>query len=179
MVSGATAAFTGEATLSGGVIDLTNAQGLAGGQVAFEQSTGATTLDIEAANRPANGATYATGLVDFDGSSKRLDLAGLTVSSGAKITLNGSTLEVVDGGYTAAFTLSGRVADSYVIVSNGAGGALVRAAAGAGTHSLVQAAAGFGLEAPSPGLLPLSALHFTGETLVAASRFHGGRPVLS
>ena len=179
MVSGATAAFTGEATLSGGVIDLTNAQGLAGGQVAFEQSTGATTLDIEAANRPANGATYATGLVDFDGSSKRLDLAGLTVSSGAKITLNGSTLEVVDGGYTAAFTLSGMVADSYVIVSNGAGGALVRAAAGAGTHSLVQAAAGFGLEAPSPGLLPLSALHFTGETLVAASRFHGGRPVLS
>ena len=73
-------------------------------------------------------------------------MRSLAFVSGATAVLNGAVLTVTDGAYHASFTLSGSAAAAYVVMGDGAGGALVHAAAGSPIHTLVQAAAAFGAE---------------------------------
>lgn len=125
--------FDGELVISGGSAELANSTGLGGGEAAFESTSGATTLKVDAVDQPSSGTTFATPLVDFDSSTKHLDLAGLTFTSGAAVGITSSgggsaTLTLQDGGYEAKFTLTGAIASNYVAVSDGAGGTEIRAA---------------------------------------------------
>lgn len=172
-ISADASGFTGKAVISGGVLELATAGGLGGAAIDFAAPTGSAKLKIDAADQPANGASFAETLIDFDKLARSIDLAGLPFSSGATATLSGTTLTVSDGGYTAAFTLSGTAAASYVAVSDGAGGTLIHAKAGAATMPLVHAMAAFGGEG-APGTLSPVSSGGSGSGLIAPTLGSGG-----
>lgn len=167
VLSGAADAFTGEAVISGGALELASACGLGAGEIDFAPTSKVTTLKIDAADQPVSGSTFSTTLVDFESSTARVDLAGLTFTPGATATLSGTTLTIHDGAYTAAFTLSGDAASKYVVASDGDGGTLVHARMGAATEPLVHAMANF-VEPGAPSLLPSFGSGASGSTGGAA-----------
>ena len=145
IVSAHAQSFTGDAIISGGVVELAEAAGLSFGTVNFADNTTKKTLEIAAVDRPAQGETFDTTLVDFDSSSATyVDLVGLAYTSGATAALTGHKLTLHDGTYTAGFTLSGTGASKYAVLSDGAGGTEIRAAIGATkAPTLVHAMAAF------------------------------------
>jgi autotransporter passenger strand-loop-strand repeat protein/autotransporter-associated beta strand protein len=157
VVSAVATTFSGEVVIDGGTVEL--AAALGAGRVDFAATATKKTLKIDAADRPANGATFATTLIDFDSASATyVDLAGQAFVAGATATLSGHTLTLRDGAYTAAFTLAGTGASKYAVVSDGAGGIEIRAATGSTkTPLLAQAAAGFTVSGAPAGLSTVSA----------------------
>jgi autotransporter passenger strand-loop-strand repeat protein len=176
VVSALATAFTGQVVADGGTVELAAASGLGGGSFDFANTAAKKTLRIDAADRPANGGVFATTLVDFDSSSATyVDLAGQAFVAGAKATLSGHTLTLIDGSYSATFTLSGTGASKYAVYSDGAGGTLIRAAAGSTMSPLLaHAIASF---APVGGITGVHTGAPTGtksEALVSPR--HLGRP---
>ncbi|WP_174300583.1 hypothetical protein [Caulobacter sp. S45] len=144
-VEGTTSGFTGLMLVFEGAIEVATSQGLGLGGVLFggQDSQQAATLLIDAVDRPVSGATYGTTLSNFQDPLDRLDLAGLAFVSGATAKSVGGVLTLTDGAYKASFKLAETEATKYAVGSDGKGGTLIRAATGAGTRSLVQAAAAF------------------------------------
>jgi autotransporter passenger strand-loop-strand repeat protein len=165
VLSGDQSAFSGEAIISGGTIELASASGLGAAALDFA-GTARQTLKIDAADRPSSGQTFATALIDFDSSSATyVDLTGLAFVAGAKATISGSTLTLTDGAYAASFTLSGHAASKYAVFSDGAGGTIIRAAVGSTVAPLlVHAMAAFdtvrgpGAATSLGGAQPMSAM---------------------
>ena len=158
LIAGTTSAFTGEVVISGGAAGLEVATGIGTGSVGFEATSGNATLQIHTADMPPQGATFLSPLVDFNSSTKRVDLLSQAYVSGATATVSGTTLTLIDGAYTAKFKLSASEATRYVVASDGKGGTLIHAAVGAPTRLLIEAAAGFASRSvagalPAPDLL--------------------------
>jgi autotransporter passenger strand-loop-strand repeat protein len=148
--------YAGQATISAGTIELAAAGALAKASVQFAAGILHETLRIDAADRPPAGGAFAAPLADFDRLNTAIDLAGLAFVAGAKATLSGHTLTLTDGAYSASFTLGGGAASKYAVVSDGAGGTLIRAAAGSTvTPLLVHAMAAFAT-LRRPGIAPTS-----------------------
>jgi autotransporter passenger strand-loop-strand repeat protein len=145
VLSGVETAYTGQAVVSGGVIELATASGLGTGTFDFAATTAKKTLKLDAAAAPAAGGHFAATLIDFDSSSAAyVDLADVAFAAGATATLAGKTLTLHDGAYTATFTLSGHAASKYAVLSDGAGGTEIRAGIGSTvTPLLVHAMAAF------------------------------------
>ena len=166
-VTGATSAFTGELVIAGGRVELATAAGAGGGSIAFDSFiTSASTLQIDAANKPATGATYGATLIDFNNSSEHLDLVGVAFTSGATAKAAKNVLTLNDGAYTAKFTLASSRAQYYVAASDGNGGTLIRASTAGSVMPLAQAAASF--SAPGPALASLATLGHHGDDVSAA-----------
>jgi len=127
----------------------------------------ATTLVIEAVDRPVKGGTFANVLSRFDDSYDRVDLAGLAYVSGATAKWNGHELTLKDGSYVAHFELGEDRARRYVVVSDGHGGTLIRGG-GTGTIGLAEAAASFD---PLP-----AALSYLGGAQVGSAHVAIGEP---
>ena len=157
VLSGATSAFTGEFVLGGGKIEFAAAGGASHAKLAFgntfTSSSQYNVYQIDAADRPVSGGGFAAPLVDFSlASQDRIDLAGLAFTSGATAKVTGNTLTLVDGSYTASFTLSHTKATKYGVKSDDAGGTLIEA--GGTAITLIEAAAAF---QPTVGGMVLSA----------------------
>ena len=169
VLSGQTSGFTGLLLVYDGVTELASAEGAGAGGVLFGgQDTGsAATLMIDAADRPATGALYASTLSNFDSVYDRLDLAGLAYVTGATAVAHGDILTVKDGAYTARFTLAETRAAHYVVASDGKGGTLIRGF-GSGTVGLVHAAAAFASAAGGPGHVSPAELQSARVDLAAA-----------
>lgn len=130
VLDGALSGYTGEIAIGGGAVEL-NATGAIGAHdVWFIGSSGTDTLQIDVADQPASGGTFAPLISAWTDSDERIDLAGRAfVSGSATARLNGDVLTVKDGAYIAKFMLTGDHASRYVVASDGHGGILVRAAA--------------------------------------------------
>jgi hypothetical protein len=143
VLSGAGSHFTGEAVIDGAaayndeteaysavsdVLEIATASGLGTGAVEFEGfptvNTSAT-LQVDAADTPAAGATFANALNNFTSSTDFLDLRGLAYVAGASAKVSGSTLTLTDGGRTEKFTLTGETAATFTVTSDGHGGTLI------------------------------------------------------
>ena len=142
VLSGAATGFSGTAVISGGVIELADADGLGSAAVMFS-GTKSVTLQLDAAAEPASGAKFADALVNFHATNDRLDVAGQSFVSGAKATVSGGVLTLQDGSYTAQFTLQGTVASKYVVGKDSTGGTIIHALAGSSPMAIIQAAAAF------------------------------------
>jgi fibronectin-binding autotransporter adhesin len=126
LLSAAGAAFSGQAVISGGVIELAGAAALGTGGVAFvAPTTGSAVLQIDAADAPAAGATFANTISNFDAAGEDIDLRSIAFVSGASAAVVGSTLVLTDGGKTYSFKLAGGVAALYPVLSDGHGGTLI------------------------------------------------------
>ena len=124
--SGADAKFSGKAVISGGTIELATSGALGRGYVEFvAPSTGSAGLQIDAANAPAAGGTFANTIYDFSGAGEDIDLRSIAFVSGASATVSGTTLTLTDGGKTYKFTLGGRIGGAYPVLSDGHGGTLI------------------------------------------------------
>ncbi len=169
-LGGAETHFAGQATISAGVIELAAAGALAKASVAFAAGALHETLRIDAADQPPSGGAFAAPLVDLDRAGTAVDLAGLAFVAGAKATLSGHTLTLTDGAYSASFTLSGHAASKYAVVSDSAGGTLIRAAAGSTvTPLLVHAMAAFA-DARRPGVAQITPASASPPTWVATPK---------
>jgi autotransporter passenger strand-loop-strand repeat protein len=139
LLDGQGGTFAGKAAISGGAIELATAGALGSGGVAFSApSTGSAVLQIDAADAPAAGGTFANRISNFSATGEAIDLRGLAYVDGATATLTGSTLVLTDGGGTYAFNLKGTAA-AYSVTSDGHGGTVIDA----GAALFVQAAAAF------------------------------------
>jgi len=126
VISGSDAAFDGKAAISGGTIELATSGAIGSGYVEFvEPSTGSAVLQIDAADAPAAGGTFADKIVNFSGANEDIDLASIAFVSGASATVSGGVLVLSDGGATYKFTLAGGIAGAYPVLSDGHGGTLI------------------------------------------------------
>jgi len=126
LISGAGAAFAGQAVISGGTIELGTAGALGAGSVTFvEPATGSAVLQIDAADAPAAGGTFANTISNFSGASEDIDLRSIAFVAGASATISGSTLVLTDGGKTYKFKVAGTTASLYPVLSDGHGGTLI------------------------------------------------------
>jgi hypothetical protein len=129
--SGDASAFSGTVVISGGTVRLANATGFGTAEVRYDIASSILALNSPAL--PANGGTFAEILFNFDKTGEGLDLLGRAYVSGATATLSGHNLTLVDGHYSATFTLSGTstssYASSYLVTSDGTGGTLIEAQA--------------------------------------------------
>ena len=145
VVSGGASQFSGQAVISGGTIELAGASNLGAGSIRFAApSVHTATLELLAASQPSSGGGFAETLVNFGSGNDGVDLRNQAYITGAAATLSGTTLTLVDGGYTARFTLSGATAASYSVTSDGHGGTLIAAAGGGAGALFVQAIAAIG-----------------------------------
>jgi autotransporter passenger strand-loop-strand repeat protein len=120
------APFTGKAEIDGGTIELARAGALGSGSVQFvEPATGSSVLQIDAADAPAAGATFANVISGFGSGREDIDLTSLAFVSGATAKVVDSVLVLTDGGKTYKFRLAGSVADAYQVLSDGHGGTLI------------------------------------------------------
>ena len=166
VLSGDQSAFDGRLIISGGTVELASSNGIGGGNVTFGTGSAGETLRLEAADTPASGGAFATTLFDLDAANEHLDLAGVAFTSGATATLSGHTLTLRDGTYTASFNLAGTLAASYIAVSDGAAGTLIRATAAQTPAALVQATASFA-PASAAASRPADAAHAATSELLA------------
>jgi len=127
VLSGAASAFTGEAVISAGALEIATSGGFGAADVSFEAGASTATLKIATADLPANGATFAPALADFNTAQERVDLIGRAYVKGAKASVSGDVLTVTDGTYKVKFVLSGGKAASYTVKSDDAGGTLITA----------------------------------------------------
>jgi len=126
LISGAGAAYDGAAVISGGTIELGTAHALGSGYVQFhEPSTGSAVLQIDAADAPAAGGTFANPIYNFSSAGEDIDLRSIAFVAGASATVAGSTLVLSDGGKTYTFDLVGSIGDAYPVLSDGHGGTLI------------------------------------------------------
>jgi autotransporter-associated beta strand protein len=118
--------FTGKAVISGGTIELAASRALGTGYVAFvEPATGSAVLQIDKADAPKAGGTFANTISNFSGANEDIDLTSIAYVSGASATVVGSQLVLSDGGKTYAFNLAGSTAGAYPVLSDGHGGTLI------------------------------------------------------
>jgi autotransporter passenger strand-loop-strand repeat protein len=150
LLSGDGAKFAGHAVISGGTIELGASHALGSGSVTFvEPATGSAVLQIDAADAPAAGGTFADIISNFNGANEEIDLPSLAFVSGASATVVGHDLVLKDGGKSYTFDIAGTVAGAYPVTSDGHGGTLIDpvaaplAPAGASHALFVQAMASF------------------------------------
>jgi autotransporter passenger strand-loop-strand repeat protein len=142
--SGDASGFAGHLVISGGIVELKTASAFGSADIAFAAGAGTSAvLQFAAAPQPVNGATFGEALLNFAAVTDEIDLRKQAFVSGASATLSGDTLTLVDGAYTARFTLSGSTAAGYVVTNDGHGGALITAAA-PGAMAFTHALATFG-----------------------------------
>jgi autotransporter passenger strand-loop-strand repeat protein len=126
VLSGDGAKFAGNAVISGGTIELATADALGSGTVTFVQpSTGSAVLQIDAADAPAAGETFANVISSFNGTGEDIDLRSIAFVAGASATVVGADLVLTDGGHTYTFKLAGGAAGAYPVLSDGHGGTLI------------------------------------------------------
>ena len=126
LLSGTGAAFTGRAVISGGTIELATSGAIGAGSVVFvAPSTGSAVLQIDAADAPAAGGTFANVISNFSGANEDIDLRSIAYVAGATATVTGSTLTLTEGGQTYAFKLAGSIGASFPVISDGHGGTLI------------------------------------------------------
>ena len=143
-LSGAQTAFTGTLQIMDGVVELATASGIGKATIQFAADYTSATLQIDAADTPANGGTYADPLQDFDSALDAVDLRGVAFTAGATATLKNSVLTLVDGSETLHFDLVGEAASAFTVGSDGHGGTTVGPSpAGAQAAVLLQATAAF------------------------------------
>jgi hypothetical protein len=82
-------------------------------------------LQIDAADAPAAGGTFADAIFNFSGPNEDIDLRSIAFVSGASATVSSSILVLSDGGATYKFDVGGSVAGAYTVVSDGHGGTLI------------------------------------------------------
>jgi hypothetical protein len=114
--------------LSGGTIELAEFRALGRGGVVFDGGTASETLQIDAADAPAAGGTFANTISNFSGPNDYIDLRGLAYVAGASATVSGATLTLSDGGKTYKFKLAGSIGSAgtlYPVTSDGNGGTLI------------------------------------------------------
>jgi hypothetical protein len=85
-------------------------------------------LQIDAADIPAAGGVLENILSNFADTNAGIDLRGLTYVAGASAVVDGSTLELSDGGKTYGFDLDGDATARYAVTSDGHGGVLINPA---------------------------------------------------
>jgi fibronectin-binding autotransporter adhesin len=125
-LSGYGAEFSGRAVISGGTLELETAGALGTGSVQFvAPATGSAVLQIDAADAPTAGGTFANTLSNFSGAEEAIDLRSLAFVSGASATVSGAVLVLSDGGKTYRFDLAGTTATTYAVTSDGHGGTLI------------------------------------------------------
>jgi hypothetical protein len=108
------------------VIELARAGAIGTGYVQFvNPASGSAVLQIDAADAPAAGGTFANTLSNFDGANEDIDLRSIAFVSGATAMVTGSTLVLTDGGKTYTFKIAGGVAALYPVLSDGHGGTLI------------------------------------------------------
>jgi len=126
VLSGDGAKFAGGAVISGGTIELAVSKALGSGYVEFiAPSTGSAILQIDAADAPKAGGTFANVISNFNSAGEDIDLRGVAFVSGASATVVGSTLVLHDGGKTYTFDIAGTTAGAYPVLSDGHGGTLI------------------------------------------------------
>jgi hypothetical protein len=126
LLSGSGAAFSGQLAIEGGTVELATSGALGTGFPDFaEPSTGSAVLQIDAADAPAAGGTFADIISNFSGADDDIDLRSVAYVAGASATVSGSTLALTDGGATYSFTLAGSIAGAYAVTSDGQGGTLI------------------------------------------------------
>ncbi len=123
VLSGDGTGFSGQAVISGGVIELASANALGTGKVLFASTSGG--LRIDAADAPAAGGTFANTISNFSGANDYIDLRSIAFVSGATASVSGSTLVLTDGGNTYKFKVAGSTAALYPVLSDGSGGTLI------------------------------------------------------
>jgi autotransporter passenger strand-loop-strand repeat protein len=125
VLSGTGAGFSGDAVISGGTIELAAAAALGTGRVTFiEPATGSAVLQIDAADAPAAGGTFANVISNFSGAREDIDLRSIAYVAGASATIVDSTLVLTDGGKTYKFNVAGTTG-AYTVTSDGRGGTLI------------------------------------------------------
>jgi autotransporter passenger strand-loop-strand repeat protein len=135
MLGGSGAAFSGQALIEGGTVELATCGAIGTGSVQFiEPATGSAVLQIDAADAPAAGGTFANTLSNFSGANEDVDLRSLAYVAGAAATVSGSTLVLTDGGKTYKFNVAGTTG-AYTVTSDGRGGTLIDPEAVAFTHA--------------------------------------------
>jgi hypothetical protein len=118
--------FSGRVVTEGGTIELASAGAIGTGVAQFvEPATGSAVLQIDAADAPAAGGTFANTIEGFSGVHEQIDLRNLAFVAGASAKVVGSTLVLTDGGKTYSFKLAGGVAGAYPVLSDGHGGTLI------------------------------------------------------
>jgi len=126
VLSGVGAKFAGGAVISGGTIELAVAKALGSGYVEFvAPSTGSAVLQIDAADAPGPGGTFANTISNFNSSGEDIDLASIAFVAGASASVVGSQLVLTDGGETYKFNIAGTTAGAYPVLSDGHGGTLI------------------------------------------------------
>jgi autotransporter passenger strand-loop-strand repeat protein len=126
VMSDSGAGFSGVAAIRGGTIELATSGALGTGYVEFaEPATGSAVLQIDAADAPAAGGTFANTISNFSGANEDIDLRSIAYVAGATATVVGSTLVLNDGGATYTFNLAGGTAGAYPVLSDGQGGTLI------------------------------------------------------
>jgi hypothetical protein len=82
-------------------------------------------LQIDAADAPKAGGTFANVISNFNGVNEDIDLTSIAFVSGAAAAISGSTLVLTDGGETYSFDIAGGTAAGYSVTSDGHGGTLI------------------------------------------------------
>jgi hypothetical protein len=95
------------------------------GSVVFAAGTVSQTLQIDAADAPAAGGTFANTIWNFSGTNDYIDLRSIAYVDGASATVSGHTLTLVDGGNTYKFRLAVLVSGAFPVTSDGHGGTLI------------------------------------------------------
>jgi autotransporter passenger strand-loop-strand repeat protein len=126
VLGGAGAGYSGRAVVESGTIELSTASALGTGAVQFvEPATGSAVLQIDAADAPAAGGTFANTIINFNGPHEDIDLRSIAYVSGATAKVVGSSLVLTDGGATYTFNIAGNAAAAYPVLSDGHGGTLI------------------------------------------------------
>jgi autotransporter passenger strand-loop-strand repeat protein len=162
VIGGVGGNFTGRAAIEAGTIELASAGALGTGSVQFvAPSAGSAVLQIDAADAPAAGGTFANKIENFDATGEDIDLRSIAFVAGATATLTGGKLVLSDGGKTYTFNVAGGTAGMYPVLSDGAGGTLIDPK----VTAFAQAAAAF---IPSSGASPLAGSPTSHTTLAHA-----------
>jgi autotransporter-associated beta strand protein len=128
LLSGSGAAFAGRALIEGGTLELAKSGALGTGFVEFAApASGSAVLQIDAADAPAAGGTFANVLSNFSAAGEDIDLPSIAFVAGAATNAKivGSTLVLTEGGKTYKFTVAGSTAGAYPVLSDGHGGTLI------------------------------------------------------
>jgi autotransporter passenger strand-loop-strand repeat protein len=126
MLSGDGAKFAGGAVISGGTIELSVSKAIGSGYVEFvAPTTGSAVLQIDAADAPAAGGTFANVISNFNATGEDIDLRSIAFVAGASASVVGTDLVLTDGGHTYTFELAGGAAGAYPVLSDGHGGTLI------------------------------------------------------
>ena len=152
ILDGDNAGFSGQTVISGGRLELASANALGTGKVTFATGIAPDTLQIDAADAPTAGGTFANVITNFASATDAIDLKSVGFATGATAKRTGSTLVLSDGGQTFDFHVAGAVGSSFTATSDGHGGTLISVA----TAGFAQAAAGFGGRSAAAAVSPVT-----------------------